>query len=193
MLKKIPHETSAVLLTAAMMSDEALAVLEPNMPPETVLDLLATAETVLDFLRFFAHAVPPREGICWALAVIAAVRPAATTQESDALEQVADWLRDPSETRRRHCMALGEALGYDAPIGWLCLAVGWSGAGSIVAPDLPEVMPPVGLHAKAIFGATALCLPDHAEARIDAMQMINDLARKVAAGAWPGLYPEADG
>lgn len=193
MLKKIPHETSAALLASSMLSDEGLATLDPEMPPEAVLDALATAETAVDYLRFFAHAVPPREGICWALAVIAALRPATGIQEAEVLERVADWLRDPSETRRRHCMALGEALGYEAPPGWLCLAVGWSGAGSIVAPDLPEVMPPVGLHAKAVFGATALSLPNSVHARGEAMRVIDDLARQVAAGAWPRLYPEAVG
>lgn len=193
MLKKIPYKTSAALLARSMVSDEGLAAVDPEMPPEAVLDALATAETAVDYLRFFAHAVPPREGICWAMAVIAALRPSTGTQDGEVLERVADWLRDPSETRRRTCMALGDALGYDAPHGWLCLAVGWSGAGSIVAPDLPEVMPPDGLHAKAVFGATALSLPESVDARGAAMRVIDALARQVAAGAWPRLYPEAFG
>lgn len=193
MLKKIPHETSEAILAAAMLSEEARSLLDAEMPPEAVLDRLATGETAVDYLRFFAHAVPAREGICWALAVISTLRPATTSDEADLLEQVADWLRDPSETRRRSCMGLGERLGYETPPGWLCLAVAWSGAGSIVAADLPEVMPPVGLHAKAVFGATALCLPDSVEARTEPMRAIHTVAKRIAAGAWPGLYPEGDG
>lgn len=193
MLKKIPYETSDAILAAAMVSDDARGLLKPEMPPEAVLDRLATAETAVDYLRFFAHAVPAREGICWALAVISALRPAASPDEVEVFDQVAAWLRDPSETRRRSCMGLGDRLGYEAPIGWLCLAVAWSGAGSIVAAELPEVMPPAGLHAKAVFGATALCLPDTVDARTEPMRTIHNLAKSIAAGAWPGLYPEGDG
>ena len=192
MFKKIPHSTSGEILTRAGFAAQADDGLDPAMTPAAVLDALATPETIVDYIRFFAHAVPPREGICWSLAVIVTLCPAQTADEIHALDQVTAWLRDPSETRRRDCMAMADKLGNEGPVGWLCLAVGWCGSGSIVAGDLPEVLPPMWLHAKAVFGATALCLPDRAEDRAAPTQSIDALARRVADGFWPHLHPEED-
>lgn len=192
MFKKIPHTTSGEILTRAELATGTGGGLDPGMTPAEVLDRLATPDTVVDYLLFFAHAVPAREGICWALAVTTALRPAITPDEIDALEQVAAWLRDPSETRRRRCMEMTDRLGYEGPAGWLCMAVGWCGSGSIVAANQPEVLPPAWLHAKAVFGAAACCLPNHAEARADPVRQIDGLARHIADGGWPGLYPEVN-
>lgn len=190
MFKKIPHLTSREILEKADISTEIRKTLDPDITPEAMLDTLATPDTMLDYLRFFAHAVPAREAICWALAVIKTLRPPTTPDGSEALEEVTAWLLDPSETRRRLCMGLVDRLGHDGPAGWLCLAVAWCGSGSIVSANLPEVMPPLGLHAKAVFGAVALCLPDSTEERVARLSRIDTLARRVAEGNWPELFEQ---
>lgn len=189
MLRKIPHPDCAGLLAAADLSAEGRALLDPSMPPKAALEALAGPETILDFLRFFAHAVPPREGVCWALAVLHDLCPTQDPAETAALDEARRWVRAPEETTRRRCLQAAGAIGTESPVGWLCLAVGWSGGGSIVPPDLPQVLPPAGLHAKALFGAVALCLPPELGARAAPAQRIVDLAQTVAEGGWPGLPP----
>lgn len=184
---KIPHETCDDILEWAELKTDDLPGLQPGMTPDAVFEALSIPSSLLGFIRFFAHAVPAREGICWAHAVLQSLREPSTQQESAALGQVAAWITAPNESQRRNCMASAEALGTGTPVGWLALAVSWCGSGSIVPASLPAVMPPARLHAKAVFGAVALCLPAEANVREQARQTILSLARRVAEGEWPGI------
>lgn len=192
MLKKLPYTNSSAILAKADLSEAALSDITQDMPPEQVMEALASPELIVDYLRFFASAIPAREGVCWALAVVRDLRAIALDGEAETLVHVADWVRDPNETNRRRCMAAAEKLGVETPVGWLCLAVVWSGSGSIVPADLPEVMPPAGLYAKALFGAVALCLPNTDEERSAPAQLVHRLALDIASGGWPGVF-EAEG
>lgn len=59
---------------------------------------------------------------------------------------------------RIRAQQLAERVGLDTAAGWLGYAVFWSGTGSIVAPELPVVMPPDNMVGHAINAAILLSL-----------------------------------
>ena len=63
------------------------------------------------------------------------------------------WVRSPSEELRRKAEHLSHRLELNCGPSWLAQAVFWNGSGSIVAPDIPPVMPDPFLYAKATAGA----------------------------------------
>jgi hypothetical protein len=188
-MKKIPYADCGMILQRFEQSEEASALLDQSMPPSKAVEALYQAELVLDVINFLAHAFPPREGICWALSVLAGCPP--QTQDAATARQVArDWVNEPSEQTRRRCGTLADSLGTDGPDGWLCHAVFWNGSGSIVTPDLPVVLPQPFLHAKAVFGTIGLLVPIEDDERAVFADRVYSTGMVVADGGWPCLTPQ---
>jgi hypothetical protein len=185
-MKKIPYADCAAILARFELSEEAVELLDPAAPPEAALEILHQAGLVLDVINFFAHALPPREGICWALSMLTG-RVAASSDAVSARREARNWVNEPNEQLRRRCGALGDALGTGGPDGWLCNAVFWNGSGSIVTPDLPVVLPQPFLHAKAVFGTIGLMVPTDDDQRAEFTDHVYRTGLAVAQGGWPCL------
>lgn len=153
MYKKIPDTNISSILTRYTLSDEAKALLTPNLSPVQALKLLADNQLLNDQVQFIAHAIPMMDAIRWALACLALRQADWTEDESMALEITRQWLTQPDETTRVRAEVIAKRIGLEAAPAWLAQSVFWSGSGSIVAPDLPAVMPPPFLYAHAVAAA----------------------------------------
>lgn len=186
-MKKIPYLQAQEILERFELGPEAQSLIEPTATPLDVMNELAKHLHLADYVNFVAHALPPREGICWALAIQEEMSLADVPDAKGIRGQVRTWVQKPTEALRRSLMELGEKLGTDGPTGWLCFAVAWNGSGSIADASGPVVLPPSYLHAKALLGAIALA---PAETTKDIRQLL-DLAHRnalaVAEGVWPGM------
>lgn len=188
-MKKIPFETCADILSRFELSEAGAAVALPEMTPADAVSALSTPETIFDLINFFAHALPPREGLCWALTLLADA-PKTSPDAVSARNTVRVWIDEPTERTRRRCGDLADAIGTEDPFGWLCNAVFWNGSGSIVTPDLPVVLPQPYLHAKALLGAVGLLAPLDDDERAAFVQRVREAGLAVAGGAWPCLEGE---
>jgi len=186
MLKKIPYDTAAPILSRFTLSGDVPVEALATKTPIEAIEALRAAGALVDLVQFVAHALPAREGVAWALACQVDV----LSPRTEMQQEIAAWVRDPQEVRRLALLSRLDEIGTDTPEGWLCAAVAWCGAGSIVAPPNPPVFPPEFLHAKALLGAVALLAqprsaaedaPDHV-ALNDAVAM---RACEVAKGGWP--------
>lgn len=187
MLRKIPFDTSAELLAKFAVSDEAAAVTSPEDPPAVTLEKLKKAGAFVDVVNFFAFGMPPREGVCWAIAVYRTMRPELDAAEQSALALAERWVKDPQEGVRVELMTMAETINNETPLHWLCNAVAWNGSGSMGPPDGPVVLPPKGLHASALLGAVSL-LMDGSEEGVEALlDVAYRRGMEVAQGGWPTI------
>lgn len=191
MLRKIPFDTSAPVLARFALSEEGAALVDPELSPEEALAALYAAGLFVDLVHYFAYAMPPREGVCWALAVQDDVTdPAYRTPESVELRaKAARWVRDPQEAIRVMLMQAAENRAANDPLGWLCNAVAWNGSGSMGPVDGPVVLPPQHLHAGALVGAVGLLAGDTADSMTKALKAVHARGMDVARGGWPLPQP----
>lgn len=187
MLRKIPFETSAQVIERFALSEEAEQLVHTDMSPELALQTLHDKALFVDLVHYFAHGMPPREGVCWALAVQGDLLREPTVEEQALRAQVAQWVRDPQEGTRVALMQAAEARGHEDPLGWLCNAVAWNGSGSIGPIDGPVVLPPAGLHTSGLLGAIALLAGETEEDLAAARQAMYSRGLEVAHGGWPGV------
>jgi hypothetical protein len=182
MLRKIPFETSAEILSRFDLSEEVAAVVTPDMAPAAVIEALDKASALTDLVNFIGHALPPREGICWALAVTSDLNP---NLRGDVTNLVSEWVREPQEGTRQKLMKRMDEMNSDTPLYWLSAAVAWNGSGGIGAAEGPVVLPPAWLHAKALLGTIALQMgKDETEVdRARAVALVR--GNEVANGGWP--------
>ena len=185
MLLKIPFETSAPILEQFNISEEAAKIITIEMPPEEALSALFEGEHMVDMLNYFAHGMPPREGVCWAIATICEILSEMSASDRDILELSKKWVKDPQESLRIRLMIDGEGRNNDDPIRWLCCAIAWNGSGSIGPQDGPVVLPPHGLYASALMGAVSL-LVESTQAGLSAVhESAHRWGLEVAQGGWP--------
>lgn len=185
MLRKIPFDTAEPVLERFNPSQEASETIDVNDPPDAVLAALYKGNHMVDMVNFFAHGLPPREGVCWAIAVTRALRKAPDVAEADLLALCAKWVKDPQEGTRILVMQEGERRSSEDPLCWLCNAVAWNGSGSMGVADGPVVLPPAGLHAKALLGAVALLAGDTEEGFLAVHENAYHWGLTVAQGGWP--------
>ncbi|WP_310621205.1 DUF6931 family protein [Flexibacterium corallicola] len=188
MLKKIPFTGTKEILARFALSAEAKPLLQPRFSPLEAMERLIEASLLTDYVNFVAHALPPREGICWALAIQHDYFLKDTQEAPQIREAVRSWVHSPSEDKRRQILAKAEEVGTSVPTGWLCYAVGWNGSGSIADPKGPVVLPPPYLHAKALLGAVAL-IPINSEGEIQSLlKTAHKATLQVANGDWPTVF-----
>ena len=184
MLRKIPFETCAEILTRFDLSEAGAEAVQGTMSPEQAIDALVAAAELPDLVNFLGHALPPREGICWALAVTMDLSPALAGEVTDL---VRSWVREPQEATRHRLMQDMEKLTSDSVLYWLCAAVAWNGSGGIGAADGPVVLPPPWLHSKALLGAIAIQMGRDQTALTCALKAVHSRGSEVASGGWPAL------
>ena len=187
MLRKIPFDTSLPVLERFVLSDEAGEVILADMSPELALQTLYEKALFVDLVHYFAHGMPPREGVCWALAVQQDLLGESPEPERALLDQVAHWVRDPQEATRVALMLAAEGRGHEDPLGWLCNAVAWNGSGSIGPIGGPVVLPPPGLHASGLLGAISLFAGETEDSLAAVQQVTYARGIEVACGGWPGV------
>lgn len=187
MLRKIPFDTSLPVLERFALSEEAGQVILTDMPPELALQTLHEKALFVDLIHYLAHGMPPREGVCWALAVQGDLLRAPSAQDQALRALVVQWVRDPQEGTRVTLMQAAEDRGHEDPLGWLCNAVAWNGSGSIGPAKGPVVLPPSGLHATALLGAISLLAGETKNSLAVAIQVTFDRGMEVARGGWPGV------
>lgn len=182
MLRKLPFDTSAEVLKRFALTGEAAELVSPEAPPETTLTILYQNEKMVDMVSFFAHGMPPREGVCWAVSIHRDLNKSADTA---VLSLVEKWVRDPQEGTRIKLMQEAERRDSSDPVSWLCNAVAWNGSGSMGPVDGPVVLPPAGLHASALLGAVALLAGDNEEGFQAVLKSAYHRGLEVAKGDWP--------
>jgi hypothetical protein len=148
------------------LTDEARAILQPDLPSDAFVDRLCTAGLWIDAVRFLAHALPKREAVWWGcLAARAALSEAPHDAAGGAVEAAEAWVYRPNEDNRRATMAAASAAGNDSPAGWAARGAFWSG-GSLAPPEAPVVPPAERLTGAAVAGAVCLAAvqrqPEHA-------------------------------
>jgi hypothetical protein len=183
--------------TALEIAEELELAGEPAAIAKTVAtgpDLvaaLAAAEMFAKAVRVQAHILPKRHAVWWG---VNAVRELALADfpptETAAVDAAAEWVIDPSESRRRDAEAAAGATKYSGPGSWLAMAAFWSG-GSLAAPHLPEVPPDDKLTGQGVTNSLMIAAtyqaPLLAKSRYRAMLAT---AVKVASGEIP--IPEAE-
>ena len=187
MLRKIPYDTCTPILARFRLSEDTAAVISENMGPGDALKALHKGKHFVDLVLFLGHAMPPREGVCWALSVVKDLCPNMREADGVICAQVADWVRDPQESRRIAIMEEGEKRENEDPIGWLCNAVAWNGSGSIGPIDGPAVLPPEGLYVTGLLGAISLLAGDKEETLAMALEVAFQHGMTVAQGGWPNV------
>lgn len=157
--RKIADGAAADICKRVDLSAEAKAFLLPSLSPQGYLALLVDAEQIGDAVRFLAFALPIREGIWWACIVAQSNLPEPGKIDLACLEQSASWVYEPTDTRRRACMAAAELANFDGAAAYAALAVFWSG-GSMAPENMPDAIPdprlgPIGVGASVLLSITA--------------------------------------
>jgi len=156
MLKKIPNQTVASIIVRYQTSEQAKALLKTSMTPNEAIETLLQEKLYRDTVQLIAHALPMIEAISWATETLCCRVDEWNDKQIQAMNSVRNWLKSPTETNRIRANQLAERLGLESAPAWTAKAVYWSGTGSIVPVDLPEVLPPAFLYGQAV--ATAITI-----------------------------------
>lgn len=162
MFKKIPFQNCHVIFHYLDLSEETLALVNPENTPQDVIETLFDAGEFIDLTHFYCHALPMREVIWWTCNALELRNGDWSAAEQRTLQECKHWVKEPQEgLRRRIELQLGK-MKNDSAVRWLAQAVVWNGGGSIAPIDFPVVMPAEYLYAKAAAGAvnTAAVLPE---------------------------------
>jgi len=150
MYKKIPNTNIASIIERYELTEDAKAVLAPTMSPKQAIESLVDVKLYNDAIQFIAHALPMIDGIYWASESLALRLDEWDNSQRQTINSTRQWLQLPNETNRIRANQLAERIGLEVAPAWIAKAVYWSGTGSIVAPELPAVMPPAFLYGHAI-------------------------------------------
>jgi hypothetical protein len=156
MLKKISYSNIDIITRRYKLSDDAKALLSKSLLPEDAIDILLSAKLYNDTVQFIAHGLPLIDAILWATKSLALRSEQWTEQENLTIDSVKHWLQKPNETLRIRANQLSERVGLESAPAWAAKAIFWSGTGSIVAPELPAVMPPPFLYAHSVTAAITI-------------------------------------
>ncbi|MGQ0648478.1 MAG: DUF6931 family protein [Gemmatimonadaceae bacterium] len=148
------------LLERAKISDDAQPLIAGIGDGGALVQRLLDAGHVPDALRVLAAALPPREGVWWALTSARHAAqiggqggvPPAVTEAIAAAEQ---WVANPDDGPRRAAWAASAQAGLDTPAGCAAAAPFFAN-GSVAPPDIAEVPPPPGIYSTLIATAVAL-------------------------------------
>ena len=131
MLKKIPYNNSAEILSRYQASDGVLTLGLTQLPPEAAMKCLLESGDLAGYISYVSHALPVREGVCWALACYKFSVSSLNSQEVEVLDLVRQWILEPIERLRQVLMQWAQALGSRCALGGLCLAVAHALLGAI--------------------------------------------------------------
>lgn len=171
------------------VSEEGLALLDPQATVEQQLATWRQANLVADARRLLSHALPPRHSLWWALLALTEAHrqnpyPAEVTR---AILATRDFVLNPTEAGRRLCHELADAAESTTAGGVIGYAAFLSG-GSMAPPECPPVLPMAHLCGR-LCGVSVYLAAVHfnpAEYKKH-LQHFLDIGLQVARGelAWP--------
>jgi hypothetical protein len=138
------------------LSEPSQWLLDLNLGSSELLRRLIASQHYADAIRFLAYALPKPHAVWWAAVCLwQAYRPIPEQAVERALQHALRWLVEPTDANRRACEPPDRAEALATPAGCLAYAVYYSD-GSMVAPDLPPVMPPPTLTHRLVAGCVML-------------------------------------
>lgn len=160
--KKIPYQTCGQVLPRFTPSEDATELLDGEASITEAIEILKQHHVYNDLVQLLAHALPVREAIWWASLCVQLRSDIWNPTQIQCIQTAQQWVQSPAEDLRRKAELLAGRLELNCGPSWLAQAVFWNGSGSIVAPDLPAVLPDPFLYAKAAAGSInhAACLPN---------------------------------
>jgi hypothetical protein len=169
---------------ACKLSEPARGLVATHAAPVAFVEQLARDGLARDGLEFVAHWLPKRAAIWWGCLCLWHVRrPTFPPAEEAALRALVQWVREPTEPRRRSLEAVAEAAGnLRTPAGGLACAASFSG-GSLAPPGLPVVAPPPELTAHTVAQVLVVAaLHTHPECAGETYRHFLELGLEVARG-----------
>ena len=133
---------AAPITTLFDLSDEGMALLNPEATVERQVEAWLDAGCVADARRLLAHALPPRHALWWALLCLTEAHhrnPYPDTVAS-AFATVLDFVLGPTDAGRRACLEASNQAGSTTAGGVVASAAFLSG-GSMAPADCPPVLP----------------------------------------------------
>jgi len=124
------------------VSDDGAALIESGATVERQVAIWVEGRFEADARRLLSHALPPRQGLWWALLSLmeAHRQKPYPAKVLTAILAVRDFILNPTDARRRACKDLAEAAGSTTPGGVIGYAAFLSG-GSMAPADCPPVLP----------------------------------------------------
>jgi hypothetical protein len=148
--------SAAGICEVAEIPDQARALLQPDMPPQRYVEVLAARAAFADAVKFLAHALPKREAVWWAwFCARRASGPNPAPVIQACLSATEKWIAQPNEENRRAAMKAAEAAQLGTPAGCAGLGAFFSG-GSLAPPEAPVVPPGEFMTARAVAGAVTM-------------------------------------
>lgn len=170
--------TAAKICEAVELEDEGRSLLADDQTPQEFASLLAERGLFRDAVRFTAAWLPKRDAVLWGCRCVREFLGEKLSTEDDAAIQIAErWSAEPTEKLRRDAERIAEQIDDRTPVGWLAMAVFWSG-GSLAPPDNDPVPPAGHLTAAAVTAALLLTAAQAPPLEVDAVlrKFCNSLA-----------------
>ena len=144
--------TTERLIARAELDEETARLATAGAAPRDFIQQLAQGRERAA-VSAMAQALPKSQSIAWALEAIRHRQTSPKPAEAAALATIDDWLKDPTDDRRRAAYAAAREAGFGSPAGCLGLAVFLSGGSMapVTAPVAPE--PQDHLCGRAVAGA----------------------------------------
>ena len=138
------------------LSDEASALVQPELSAAAFFNLLVQKELLKDAVAFLAHWLPIREAVWWGCECVwHACRPEPVQVVDAALGSAVAWVIEPNEEHRLAADKAGHAATLRTPAGCVALAAAWTG-GSLSPYAKAPVAPPPQLAANTVVAAVEL-------------------------------------
>src|SRR5271156_1465630 len=151
--------TTLELCDLAGLDDNARKLADKEVPVRTLIEELARGGRVREAVNSLVQVLPKGDAIAWGLESIRRVDVALLHRGGqEAIQHVEEWLKEPSEERRRAAKVAADRAGLATPPGCLAFAVFMSG-GSMApaeAPVAPE--PPPHVCGRMVAGAMSLAV-----------------------------------
>jgi hypothetical protein len=147
------NSKTAATAAVAELSDEAMGLVRPDLPPRDYIALLMSKKLYADAVRFLAHALPKRQAVWWgwiSAKKAAGADPPAKIKAS--LEATEKWIAQPDDDAGRAAMAAAKEAQTTTAAGCAGMAAFFSGS-SLGPPHVPPIPPGEYLTAKAVSGA----------------------------------------
>jgi len=155
-LKKFNHLEIDRILDELELQKEVSEHINPEMSDMEIMAYLIDSAEIDSAIKFLALGLPIREGIWWGhLAAMKAEGDKICVKTQNALKNTAEWVKAPSEERRKSAKKLADTLELATSSSWSSMSVFWSG-GSIAPEAQPDLDPEPFLLGHAISNCIVL-------------------------------------
>jgi hypothetical protein len=181
-----PQPLASDVLGECELSAAARAHLAPGIKLASFLAQLAREQLWTDALRAAAFGLPRPSAVWWGcLCLWEFYRPTPPAEIDRCLAAVVDWLKEPTDARRREAQEAALAAKVTTPGGNLAMAVFFS-EGSISPVDQPAVPAKPHHLPQMIAAATNLAVQKSPRNLVEARATdFVRMALEVLAGRWP--------